>query len=94
MVSFIRAAKQLSIGALVALSLAGTAAWAEDATTAIQQVLEQSMKDKRGVTLWVEGQTIGGGVAKLEPGQWVELKSQQFGKIIVRIERIDAVGMP
>jgi hypothetical protein len=39
----------------------------------------------------VSGPTIGGAVTRVEPGQWVELKNQTYGKIIVRIDRIDAV---
>jgi hypothetical protein len=42
----------------------------------------------------VQGQQIGGGVLRIEPGQWVEMRSQQYGKIIVRLDRIDGLAQP
>lgn len=76
----------------IAFALSATHALAEDASSAIQQALEASQRAKRGVMLHVNGATIGGGVVKIEPGQWVELKNQEYASIIVRIERIDAVS--
>jgi hypothetical protein len=42
----------------------------------------------------VNGQTIGGAVTRVEPGQWVELKNQQSSKIVVRLDRIDGIAAP
>ena len=78
--------------ALVCIS-AG-AALAHEATKGFGQALTQAQTDKKGVTLYVHGQTIGGGVVRIEPGQWVELRSQQFGRIIVRLDRIDGMAHP
>ena len=78
--------------ALVCIS-AG-AALADEATKGFEQALTQAQTDKKGVTLYVHGQTIGGGVVRIEPGQWVELRSQQFGRIIVRLDRIDGMAHP
>ena len=50
--------------------------------------------DQKGVTVYVQGQQIGGGVLRIEPGQWVEMRSQQYGKIIVRLDRIDGLAQP
>ena len=47
-----------------------------------------------GVALVVGGQQIGGAVVRIEAGQWVELRSQQYGRIVVRLDRIDALLMP
>ena len=44
--------------------------------------------------LYVAGQTLGGAVVRIEPGQWVELRNQQHGRIVVRLDRIDGVAMP
>ena len=54
--------------------------------------LAQAQQEKKGVTLYVQGQTVGGGVVRIEPGQWVELRSQQYGRIIVRLDRIDGLA--
>lgn len=60
----------------------------------IEQALAASQADKRGVTLYVNGQTLAGAVIRFEPGQWVELKGAAGSRIVVRIERIDAVVTP
>lgn len=82
--------------ALAALAMALTvgAAGAADAAQGIEQALAAAQQDKRGITLYVAGQTIGGAVTRIEPGQWVELKNQSAGKIIVRLDRIDAIAAP
>ena len=67
---------------------------AEPAAKGIEQALATAQQEKKGVTLSVSGQAIGGGVVRIEPGQWVEMKSQQYGRIVVRLDRIDAVMMP
>jgi hypothetical protein len=80
--------------ATLALTLACTTAGAADATHGIEQALSAAQQDKRGITLYVGGQAIGGAVTRVEPGQWVELKNQTAGKIIVRIDRIDGIAAP
>ena len=82
--------------ALVALALAALAgaAAAADAVKGIEAALVAAQQDKRGITLYVSGQTIAGGVTKVEPGAWVEMKNQTSGKIVVRIDRIDGIAAP
>lgn len=79
--------------AALAIVLACGAASAADAASGMEQALTAAQQDKRGITLYVNGQTIGGAVTRVEPGRrWVELKNQTYGKIIVRIDRIDAIA--
>ena len=78
----------------LALTLASGAALATDAARGIEQALAAAQQDKRGITLYVAGQTIGGAVTRIEPGQWVELKNQTAGKILVRLDRIDGIAAP
>lgn len=87
-----RVAVALTLAA-VALSTA-CAAPAADAARGIEQALAAAQQDKRGITLYVAGQTIGGAVTRIEAGQWVELKNQTAGKIIVRLDRIDGIAAP
>ncbi|PJI99431.1 hypothetical protein CLU85_4275 [Acidovorax sp. 69] len=88
-----RAAGRLA--AAVALMLASIgASSAADATRGIEQALATALQDKRGITLYVVGQSIAGAVIRIEPDQWVELKNQAVGKIIVRLDRIDAIAAP
>ncbi len=84
--------RQGLVAALICLS-AG-AALANDVIKGIEQALAQAQQEKKGVTLYVQGQTIGGGVVRIEPGQWVEMRSQQYGRIVVRLDRIDALAQP
>jgi hypothetical protein len=87
------ARRTLAVFAL-ALAAAGATAVAADVPKGIEQALVAAQQDKRGITLYVGGQTIGGAVTKVEPGQWVELKNQTMSRIVVRIDRIDAIAAP
>ncbi len=57
----------------------------------IQQMLEFSLNEKRGITIFLAGQTIGGGVVKLSADA-VELRSKEYTRIIVRIDAIQAIA--
>lgn len=93
-IAYLRARAARHMLAALALSLTTGAASATDAARGIEQALVAAQQDKRGITVYVAGQTIGGAVTRIEPGQWVELKNQSAGKIIVRLDRIDAVAAP
>ena len=80
--------------AALAVTLACGAAGAANTASGIEQALTAARQDKRGITLYVSGQTIAGAVTRVEPGRWVELKNQTSGKIIVRIDRIDGIAAP
>ena len=81
--------------ASLAITLAcGAAASTPEPAQAIEQALKAAQQDKRGITLYVNGQVIGGAVTRVEPGQWVELKNQTSGRIVVRIDRIDGIAAP
>ena len=84
--------------ALAALALAAAltsgVAHATDALQGIEQAIAAALQDKRGITLFVNGQTIAGAVTRIEPGQWVELRNQQYGRMIVRLDRIDGIAAP
>lgn len=82
-------------GALASLLvLPPGAARAADVPKGIEQALAAAQESKKGVMVYVGGQAIGGAVVKIEPGQWVELRSQQYSRIVLRMDRIDAIAMP
>ena len=93
-VTSIRARAARHALAALTMTLVSGAASAADAAHGIELALNAAQQDKRGITLYVGGQTIGGAVTRVEPGQWVELKNQTSGKIIVRIDRIDGIAAP
>ena len=59
--------------------------------TNFQQMFEISRSEKKGLVLFVQGQTIPGLVTAYSD-ELVELRSQQYDRIVVRIERIDAMA--
>ncbi|HYE70206.1 MAG TPA: hypothetical protein VD932_01640 [Aquabacterium sp.] len=79
---------------LAALCALPAAVFAADANKGIEQALAAAQESKKGIMVYVGGQAIGGGVVKIEAGQWVELRSQQYGRIVIRLDRIDGIAMP
>lgn len=57
-----------------------------------QAIFEKSMNEKKGVNVYVNGQTIGMLVTKIADGI-VEGRSQQYSSIVIRIERVDAAAI-
>lgn len=59
--------------------------------SSFEQMFESSRSDKKGLTLYVQGQTVAGVVTAFSD-EVVEMRSQQYDRIVVRIDRIDAVA--
>jgi hypothetical protein len=78
------------IGLCIALSSACSIA---GDVQAFKELLEMSLKEKKGLTFYVNGQTIAGGVIRFIGEDAVEVKNREFGRIIIRLDRIDAVAM-
>jgi FAD/FMN-containing dehydrogenase len=57
-----------------------------------QQILEASLNEKKSVTVFIGGQSLGGGVIKLN-ADTVELRSREHSRIVIRLESIDAVAL-
>ncbi len=58
----------------------------------LRSILEASQNEKKGVTLYVKGQSIPGIVLKVE-ADLVELRSREYSRIVVRIDSIDGAAM-
>lgn len=80
--------------ALLCASALPQAAQAADPQRGIESALAAAMEAKRGITLAVGGQMLGGAVVKIDSGGVVELRGPQGARITVRIDRIDAVTLP
>jgi hypothetical protein len=61
-------------------------------TSMFRSILEASQSEKKGLMLWVRGQSIAGLVVKID-AESVELRSREYGRIVVRLESLDAVAM-
>ena len=57
-----------------------------------RSILEASQSEKKGLMLWVRGQSLPGIVVKIE-AEHVELRSREYGRIVVRLDSIDAAAM-
>lgn len=67
---------------------------AADVPKSLEQALAAAQESKKGIMVYVGGQAIGGAVVKIEAGQTVELRNQQYGRIVLRLDRIDGIAMP
>lgn len=89
-----RLIRHAGLATLMAAALAQMPAQAADVNKGIEQALAAAQESKKGIMVYAGGQAIGGAVVKIEAGQWVELRNQQYGRIVVRMDRIDGIAMP
>ena len=83
--------KHLTMAGL-ALAILGLSTLAQAAMPdPFDEVLQASLAERKGVTIHANGQAIPGRVTKLGTDT-VELSSQEFRRIVVRRDRIDAVA--
>ena len=83
-------ARTLSTAALLACLLASTApAWA--AAEPFIELLESSLKERKGVVVYVKGEAVAGRVTRLSADA-VELTSREHTRIVVRRDAIDGVA--
>ena len=64
----------------------------EGTTTMFDELFETSMKDKKGITLHVNGQSIVGIVVKVGNGA-VEMRSREYSRIVVKLDSIAAASL-
>ena len=58
----------------------------------MRQLFEASLAEKKGLMLFVKGQSIAGAVVKIADDS-VELRSREYSRIVVKIDSIDAAAM-
>lgn len=97
-----RFSRQTLIVALLALALicalrlsSGVTASAQSGTGTqhFQELIEQSQKEKKGLTFFINGQTIAGIVVKTIGAEAVEVRNQTHSRIIIRLDQVDAVAI-
>ncbi|AMO22810.1 hypothetical protein GCM10027034_32850 [Ramlibacter solisilvae] len=71
------------------LAIAGLAHAA--ASDAFNELLEASMKDKKGVMVYVKGQAIGGRVTRIT-AEAIEMTARDYARIVIRRDAIDAIA--
>jgi hypothetical protein len=89
----------LAVSCLALLAVAGSATAQTPAKEPItckgpfKALLEASHANKRGVTLFLNGQTISGIVAACNADGSIEMTAQQYSRIVVLGERVDGAAM-
>ena len=87
----------LTLGAIVLfLAVSSDSVFSQTASTkttqAFQELFDHSQKEKKGLTFFVQGQTIPGVVTKIIGDDAIEVRNQTSNRIIIRLDRIDAVA--
>ncbi len=97
-----RFSRQFLIGILLAVTLicavrlaGNTKASAQggNAWLYFQELVQQSLKEKKGLTFFVKGQTIGGVVTKVVGADAVEVRNQTYSRIVIRLDEVDALAI-
>jgi hypothetical protein len=70
---------------------AGSCVFGKDNET-MRELFEASQKDKKGLMLYVKGQAIPGVVVNVSD-VFIELRSREYSRIMVKIDSIDAVAL-
>src|SRR5690242_10362586 len=87
-------ASLLVITLIIALGAARVPATPQGGTNQMfQELIDQSMKEKKGLTFFIKGQTIGGVVIKQTGPDIIEIRNQTYSRIIVRLDHVDAVAI-
>lgn len=59
----------------------------------LKPILEESLQSKKGITFYVNGNTVIGYVTKIIDNKAVEAKNQRSSKVLIAIDKIDAVEL-
>ena len=63
------------------------------APASVAKLLKVSQAERKGLTFFVNGEAIPGIVTQAAGDGTVEVRNQQYGKILIRLDRVDAVAM-
>ena len=58
-----------------------------------KELIELSHKEKRGLTIFIKGQTIAGIVTQIIGLEAIEVRNQTFSRVIIRLDAIDAMAI-
>ena len=70
-----------------------SAPMATTAAAAYEELFNLSLSQKKGLSIYVGGQVVVGVFVRRIDANIIELRSQQFAKIIVRLDRVDAIAL-
>ena len=59
---------------------------------AFQELIEFSLKEKKGLTFFMNGQTLPAVVTKIIDERTIEERNQQYDRIMIRLSRVNAIA--
>ena len=59
----------------------------------IKKYLDESQQTKKGLTFYINGNTVNGYVKRIVDDRTVEVKNQSSSKVLVVLDRLDAIAM-
>ncbi|MBM3224697.1 MAG: hypothetical protein FJZ47_12955 [Candidatus Tectomicrobia bacterium] len=59
----------------------------------VRELLELSQKSKLALTFMISGQSLTGTVTQIHSDEAVEIRNQTHKRFVIRLDRIDAVGI-
>jgi hypothetical protein len=63
------------------------------APAAVEEIFNQSLNQKKGMTIYIDGQVINGVFVKRLDANTIEVRNQTYSRIIIRVDRIDAIAL-
>jgi hypothetical protein len=58
-----------------------------------KELIELSHKEKRGLTIFIKGQTISGIVTRVIGLEAIEVRNQTFSRVIIRLDAVEAMAI-
>jgi hypothetical protein len=59
----------------------------------IKKYLEESQQGKKGLTFYINGNTVNGYVVRIVGDHCVEIRNQTSTKVLVLLDRLDAIAL-
>jgi hypothetical protein len=59
----------------------------------LKELFETSQKERKGLMFFIKGQIVGGAVTKILGEDLIEVRNQEYDRILIRVSSIDAVAM-
>ena len=78
--------------ALGAASMGVAEARSSKTPDAYQDLLKESLEKKSGLTFYVNGEIIPGFVMRMDDDGYIEVRNQEHGRVIIRMDRVDAIA--
>jgi phage replication-related protein YjqB (UPF0714/DUF867 family) len=63
------------------------------AGAAVEEILNQSLAQKKGLAIYISGQVINALFVKRIDANTIEVRNQSFGRMIIRMDRVDAIAI-